>query len=78
MELFITINLYVPCYFPEENWSFSSSEGAHELLFEKHVVKKESLMFLKCCNQEVMTERTKKLEDGHRNFMLVCNSINLT
>lgn len=40
--------------------------------------KKESLMFLKCCNQEVITERTKKMKDSHRNFMLVCNSINLT
>lgn len=35
------INLYVPHYFPEENWSFSSSEGVHELLFENHVRRKE-------------------------------------
>lgn len=70
MELSIMMNLYVPRYFPEENWSFCSSEGVHELLFEKHVRKKESLMFLKWCNQEVITERTKKLKDSNRNFIL--------
>lgn len=72
----------MPHYFPEKNWSFSSSEGVHELLFEKHVRKKErkkeSLMFLKCCNQEIITGRTKTLKDTHRNFMLLCNSINLS
>lgn len=72
------INVICASLFPQGKLSFSSSESVHELLFEKHVRKKESLVFLKCCNQEMITERTKKLKDSHRNFVLMYNSINLT
>lgn len=72
------INLYVPHYFPEENWSFSSSEGVHVLLFEKHVRKKERKLNVFKVLQSRSDYRKKKLKDSHRNFMLMCNSINLT